>query len=622
MFHRWMIAATIPVMGLLTGGCESRPAKKSAAAPFTVTVEATYPGASPGVLADTVAAPIEQQVNGVENALHLKSHCGPDGKYTLVATFKAGTDPAIAQVLVQNRATLALPVLPDLVQRGGVTIRKKSPLSMIVNLWSSDARHDAIFLSNYATIHVKDELARLAGVSEAKLLGQCDYSMSIWLDPQKLAARNMTASDVIKAIEQQNGKIAAGKTGQPPESPFQLPIQTMGRLTDPDEFADIIIKAGEGDKADKIRLKDVGRVQMGPGLANSVVLNGKPSVALCIYPIPGARPGEVSRVVQAALALLRTRLPEGLRLEVVADFSPTPESRAGNFLLLDLHLPSGLAADRKGGELQQFARSLQGVAGVQDVLVLSENPFDPIIRQQTCVLVAAAKQKRISPEEITRAIEAIRSRLTKIPDAVLQVRHLARPGFGYPIDLAVSGPEADKVQELAKKLNERLRKSDKLTDVWMNRDSQRVPGLTVEVDMRRAVAQEVSLQDIVSTIEMFSSGKVTMLSSSNKFGRTAQVIVQPGDKSKIDDFKQLQVRNRKGQMIALPNIAEWNATPMMAAINRLDLQPMVHISANPAADVPLANARALCEKLVNEVRQELQLPAEYRLTWLRDLSDK
>ena len=178
--------------------------------PPTVEVSAVYPGANSQVVADTVAAPIEQQVNGVENMMYMSSQCTNDGTYTLTITFKIGTDLNIAQVLVQNRVSLANPVLPSLVQRRGVLVKKKSPsVLMIINLYSPDGSHSALDLSNYATIQLRDELARLPGVGDITYLGQRDYSMRLWLDPQKLAARNITASDVINAVQQQNVQVAA-----------------------------------------------------------------------------------------------------------------------------------------------------------------------------------------------------------------------------------------------------------------------------------------------------------------------------------------------------------------------------------------------------------------------------
>ena len=224
-------------------------------APPIVVVTAFYPGANANTVRDTVAAPIEEQVNGVEGMMYVSSQSANDGSYRLSVTFKLGMDSDIAQVLVQNRVSLALPVIPILVQNEGINVKKVSPSTMmIVNLVSKDEKeYDATFLSNYATIYIRDELSRLPGVADISYFGQRDYSLRAWLDPDKLASLGLTAADVVTAINQQNLQVAAGQIGQEPVpkgQKFQLTINTLGRLTDPEQFADIIIKAGSGTQAD------------------------------------------------------------------------------------------------------------------------------------------------------------------------------------------------------------------------------------------------------------------------------------------------------------------------------------------------------------------------------------
>src|SRR5258707_10760680 len=225
MFSRFFIdrpifASVLSIIVTLAGGIAvfTLPiAQYPEITPPTVEVSAVYPGANAQVVADTVAAPVEQQVNGVEKMLYMSSQCTNDGNYSLTVTFEHGMDLNIAQVLVQNRVNLALPILPDLVKRRGVSVKKKSPnVLMIINLFSPDGSRNDLYLSNYATIQLKDELSRLPGVGDITYLGQRDYSMRLWLDPQKMASRNLTSSDVVRAIEQQNTQVAAGQIGQPP----------------------------------------------------------------------------------------------------------------------------------------------------------------------------------------------------------------------------------------------------------------------------------------------------------------------------------------------------------------------------------------------------------------------
>src|SRR5258708_6607761 len=214
--------------------------------PPGVSISISYPGASAQEVADTVGAPIEQQVNGVDHMLYMSSQSGNDGSYTLTVTFDVGTDLKTALVMVQNRVALAMPQLPSQVQNQGITIRKKTPdILMIVNFFSPDDRYDDVYLSNYAAIYVRDELLRVEGVSDVNFQGQRDYSIRAWLDPQKLASRSMTAIDVANAIRAQNLDAPAGQIGRPPTvgSPeFQLTIDTLGRLHDPEQFGDIIVK--------------------------------------------------------------------------------------------------------------------------------------------------------------------------------------------------------------------------------------------------------------------------------------------------------------------------------------------------------------------------------------------
>src|SRR4051794_36886797 len=259
--------------------------------PPTVEVSAYYPGANAQVVADTVAAPIEQQVNGVENMMYMSSQCTNDGMYTLTVTFKLGVDLNMAQVLVQNRESLAEPILPDLVKRRGVTVKKKSPsILMIVNLFSPDKSRDNLYLSNYATIQLKDELARLPGVGDITYLGQRDYSMRVWLDPEKMAFLKLTASDVTRAIEQQNAQVPAGQLGQPPVPKgqvFQYTMTTRGRLTEAEEFEAMILKTDAEGRI--VRLRDVARTEMGAqAYDQTCTLDGNPSVALSIYQRPGS----------------------------------------------------------------------------------------------------------------------------------------------------------------------------------------------------------------------------------------------------------------------------------------------------------------------------------------------
>src|SRR5271166_2345619 len=326
--------------------------------PPTVLVTAVYPGANALTVRDIVAAPIEEQVSGVENMLYMSSTSTNDGTYNLTVTFRLGMDTDMAQVLVQNRVSLALPVIPALVQNEGITVKKMSPNTMmIVNLVSPDGRYDSNFLSNYATIYIKDELGRLDGVAGITYLGQRDYSLRAWLDPEKLAAKNLSAMDVVNAISQQNLQVAAGMIGQQPVpkgQQLQLTINTLGRLTEPEQFADIILKAGsdyspsqnpaggtsgqssQGSQLSTtsptgpqpqavgiVRLRDVARVELGSRQYDqSCTLDGKPSVAVSIYQLPGSNALNTAAGVYAKMKELRTRFPDGLEYRIVYDTTP------------------------------------------------------------------------------------------------------------------------------------------------------------------------------------------------------------------------------------------------------------------------------------------------------------
>ncbi len=299
--------------------------------PPTVQVSCIYAGASARVVADTVAAPIEQQVNGVENMLYMSSQCTNDGGYNLTVTFALGTSLDMAQVLVQNRVSQAMPTLPDVVKATGVTVKKRSPsILLVVNLYSETnpetkrPYYDQLYLSNYATIQIRDELARIDGVGDVSLLGQQDYSMRVWLDPNRLQARNLTAADIVAALREQNVQVAAGQLGQPPAPAgvdFQYTMTTLGRLTEPEQFADIIIKTGASGEV--THLKDVARIELGARNQDTLCyLDGQPSVGLATFQLPGANALETAESIRAKMDELSKAFRPGLKYAIVYDTTP------------------------------------------------------------------------------------------------------------------------------------------------------------------------------------------------------------------------------------------------------------------------------------------------------------
>jgi multidrug efflux pump subunit AcrB len=355
---RPIFASVMSIMVTLAGGIAlvNLPiAQYPEITPPTVEVSAIYPGANAKVVAATVAAPIEQQVNGVEGMMYMSSQCTNDGLYTLTVTFQHTTDLNMAQVMVQDRVKLAEAILPELVKRRGVAVKKKSPsVLMIVNLFAKsphprsgergyegsrvlanagsasktlsreeEDERKSLYLSNYATIQLKDELSRINGVGDITYIGQRDYSMRLWIDPQKLSSFGLSTSDIVNAITAQNQQVAAGQTGQPPIARgqvFQLTISTLGRLVEVEEFANTIIKSEQGRL---VRLKDVAGIEMGAqSYDQTCTLDGRPSVALSIYQLPGSNALNVANSVRAKMEELKARFPSDIDYTIVYDTTP------------------------------------------------------------------------------------------------------------------------------------------------------------------------------------------------------------------------------------------------------------------------------------------------------------
>jgi RND family efflux transporter MFP subunit len=586
-----------------------------------ILVEADYPGANAQVVSDTVRAPIEQQINGLEKLRMLRSRCTSDGKYIADLSFLRGADLSTIQVLTQNRVSLAIPVIPVVVQNAGMTIRKgASSVLMIVNLTSADNRYDRLYLSNYATIQIKDELSRVDGVSSVGLLGQRDYSMRIWLDPEKLSASNLTAADVLTALRAQNLQVV-GQSEQPPMP--RLTISTLGRLTDPDEFGGIILKTTRESRT--VRLKDVARVELGADTSESLVaFDGKPAAMLVVALTGEAAVRKVRASLKARLVEINERLPKGLDLDLTFDFTANlqnPDAQTTpEYLLLDVDLPSGASAERVEKVLSHSTELLRQTAGVQHVLAMTENPFD-LFGNGPCLLVrlSDSAERKTSREAM---IQAIRKRLDTIMEMTVRVRDLSGAGgfprCGYPIDFALRGPELDRIREWAKMLSERLVQNKKLSDVWVSRASALQSQLFIEVDRQRATTMGVDVQDIFNTLQVWLGGQ--SVSEFDRFGRTWSVRVQAeGGRERVKDFGKLQVRNKDGQMVPLRVLATLKEVAGPTVLDFLDSLPMLEITANRGAGVTADEVRKLCEAQAEEVRKELNLSAEYRLTWLHKI---
>ncbi len=342
---RPIFATVLSIVFIIVGGVALTQlpiAQYPEVAPPTVQVTATYPGANAKTVADTVATPIEAEVNGVERMLYMSSKCTNDGQMNLDVTFELGTNLDTAQVLVQNRVSIAQAKLPDEVKRIGVTTKKKSPsILLCVNLISPDNRYDQLYLSNFATLNVKDDLARIKGVGDVTFLGPRDYSMRVWLDPSRLASLQMTSSDVIQAIQEQNVQVAAGRIGQPPvppgaDIPFDLPINTQGRLTSAAQFEKIIVKTGSNGQ--NVLLKDVVRKpkydDKGNLIQSGIELGAKnydvnsylgttdkryPAATLAIFQMPGSNAIATAEAIKAKMEELKSRFPEGVDYKIVYD---------------------------------------------------------------------------------------------------------------------------------------------------------------------------------------------------------------------------------------------------------------------------------------------------------------
>jgi multidrug efflux pump subunit AcrB len=592
--------------------------------PPTITVECSYPGANAEVVRDTVAAPIEQQVNGVEGMVSMVSQCTNDGKYTLNVTFKPRSDLNIAQVLVQNRTSLALPTVPQAVQQIGIAIKKKSAVpTLIVTLFSPDNRYAALYLSNFAKIQVQPELARVEGLGEVVVLGMRNYSASVWLDPAKLAQLNVTVQEVAEAIKAQNIP-AKDEIGKSPKKKVELEKKDLGRLTDLEDLGQIIVKAKLADKG-PVRLKDLGEVKLGVDGDSSLTLDGKSASGIACYTLSGAGPGRVSAATLKKMTELAKHFPDGLDWKLAFDFtlnfldpgkSSTPE-----YFQLDIELPNSASTERTQEVLAKCEKIVKANPDVERILGLTGSPLVYGSNRAKMLIQLAPAEKRKSKRE--DLVAALRKQFQKeSADASIHLFDQSGPGrfpLSYPIEFGICDRAELGQKELIRigeELVERLRKNPKFAEVALCPGAKPVGSIQIDVDRAKAKALGVSLDDIFNTIALYDRG--IAVADFNKFGRSFAIRIK--DDNRGADFKdrlKLKVRNNADQLVSLSTIVTVREEMTTPVLERFNLYPMVRVVGDTAAGVSLAEARQVCEKAASDV-----LPKGMELRWLRELPAK
>jgi multidrug efflux pump subunit AcrB len=585
--------------------------------PPTLTVAAACAGFTASEVEKAVARPIEEQLNGVEVLRRLHSRSWHDGSYRLEISLAPGTDLEAALLLIQDRIALALPALPKDTLNAGVTIRKgdSGPL-MIICVLSPDGRFDAQYLGRYATGELKDELARLPGVAEVTVLGASEYVLRMWLDAAKLKARELTAGDVAQAFKEQNVAAAAGlPVGPGGELTFTLAARAG--LIEVEQIEAVVIKTDPVGRT--IRLRDVARVELGLRRTNSASLDGKDGAALVVYPLAHAQRSDVRAGVQAKLTELHRRLPDGVDTFTGFDFAPEAMAKGPGYLVLDVDPPIGASAEFAARTLTREEGLLRQLANVRNVLALSEQPFDRD-RDQACLLVALAPSegKPVDHARLMRKIPA--GLIAEETAAFVRMRDVSENGrsgrLRYPVALAIIGPDRPQLQELAGQLAARMSQDQRLTDVWA---SQRVDrALAVDIDRTKAAALDLDVAEILASLEAAIgpaySGETRNVAENWRF----RLPDGAGRRTIVETLNQLKVRTRNGQMVPLQTIAALREVSDPAQLDRIDLQPAISITANPALGLTLAEARFVCERLAAEVLPK-QGPNQYRLVWLREM---
>jgi multidrug efflux system membrane fusion protein len=601
-------------LALFFAGGDVRAADAQLVLPFVrpgpvITVEASFPGASAQVVADTVASPIEMQVSSAEGCVHLFSRCTDDGRYVLQVTFWQRAAPDGARSLVQERVALALPTLPEVVQHAGVTVRKNSAgPALFVTLFSPDGRYDGIYLSNFASIQIKEELSRIPGVGEVRLVADPGYGLGVRLDPNRLAALGVSPGDVLKTLREQT---AGHGTGAAP--------------ADADSIADSVLKADSDGRT--IRVRDVARLERVGGPSSQFArIDGKPAAALVVFPAPNSRARDVSTQVRDTMERLKPNFPEGLDYALVfdltsADAAGTEPTSPSNYLLAELSLPDNISAKRTLDLLSRCDAVLMKTAGVQHVLSLAENPFSRF-RGGPCALVKLDEEsKRTGREQIAQAMR--RGLADEVDEVGARLRFLARAGgtpAGFPVDFCVRGPDAADVRELGAAIVRRLDRTRKLTDTLSVPRDETVRRDEFMVDRTAAGTCGVPVADIYDAL--LALGPVS-IGNPTPPGRALSIRVlldlPAGDPAAA--LKQLRVRSASGQLIPLSRFITVRQGLAPESLDRLDFEPAAEVTASPASGVSLAEARGVCESAARAAIRELSLPAGYQIAWMREMPE-
>lgn len=578
-----------------------------------ITVEAIYPGANAQEIENAVAVPLEGQINGVEKMRYMKSQCGSDGRYVLDVVFEPDVDINLAMVLVQERANLAVPILPGAVLPYVMTVTNTSPkLVMVMSLFSPDGSRDAPYLSNYTSTHIKNELCRIPGVGPVTCLSQPDLNMCVWLDLEKMTDCNLTVSDVVQAIDQQvtQAKVSRIKQSFERNQEFLITPINSDRLLDVGQLENILLKSNSEGQI--LRLRDVSRIKLEKSSPQKLIrLNGKPAVALCIYPMPWVGLRELRAALLDKLSQLRKQIPEGVAIDVTCDIIPKLENpnqpTIPDFLLVEVDLPTNTSPERGLAVLTRCETLLREVEGVTDVLSLPQQPLsNPWNRDCIYILVRLApeNERKSSRQQLA---ESIRDRLGQVEEITPRLCDPLGAGrcqlAGYPIELAIIDPEKEKTRILADKLVQRLRESNKLTDLWSTPGCT-APQLCVDIDRFKMKDMGLAMDEVFKTLRVIDS---------NHFGRALRVRLQS---EKVEDVMRLKIRNAGGQVISLSAVATVRLEEVPVVLSRFNGLPAVEITANPASGVSLTEAQSLCENLSEDLRKEFGLSPEYYLTWL------